>query len=114
MYAGYRVLEANEGADALAAIRAGNPDLVIIDAIQPAMGGFEFIRQVREDSVIRNTPILLYTAVNEEQATRSLPAKFSGIATLAKPSEPSVVLTTISGLLENPFSSPTEAGETSN
>jgi CheY-like chemotaxis protein len=48
-YAGHRVLEADDGLNALAVIRAEAPELVITDILMPTMDGFEFVRQMRSD-----------------------------------------------------------------
>jgi CheY-like chemotaxis protein len=99
-YAGYRILEADEITDALAAVYAGSPNLVIIDAAMSTMDCFEFIRQVREGSTIRGTPILLYTAASGEESTPSFLARFPGMIALPKPAEPTVILQTIARLLK--------------
>jgi len=46
---GHRLLEASDGSEALAAIQADRPDLVITDVLMPVMDGYEFVRQLRLD-----------------------------------------------------------------
>src|SRR6266446_5589635 len=55
-YGGHRLLEAADGAEALALARAERPDLVIADILMPTMDGYELVRQIRADSVIATTP----------------------------------------------------------
>ena len=59
-YRGHRLLEANDGAEALAIARAEHPDLVIADVLMPTMDGYEFVRQLRADRGIAQTPVVLH------------------------------------------------------
>ena len=45
--AGFEVLETDNAADALAATRAGRPDLVVTDLQMPDMHGSDLIRSIR-------------------------------------------------------------------
>lgn len=63
--AGYQVLTAVSGADALKLInRHGMPHLAIVDLHMPIMSGFEFCHAVREFS---DMPIIMLTAVSTEE-----------------------------------------------
>jgi DNA-binding response OmpR family regulator len=61
--AGYRVLTARNGRDALSVTRHEKPDLIILDLTMPEMDGLEFTRRLRQE---RNTPIIMLTARVEE------------------------------------------------
>jgi two-component system alkaline phosphatase synthesis response regulator PhoP len=61
--AGYRVVSATDGRQALLVTRHEKPDLIILDLTMPAMDGLEFTRRVRQE---RNTPIIMLTARVEE------------------------------------------------
>jgi two-component system, OmpR family, response regulator ResD len=61
--AGFAVVEAGTGSEALAVLRRGGVDLAIVDVMLPEVDGFEVVRQVRQDSAI---PIILLTARGEE------------------------------------------------
>ena len=69
---GHRIIEANDGADGLAAARAASPDLVISDILMPSMDGFEFVRRLRADSQLRNISVIFYTAHYHETEARNL------------------------------------------
>jgi len=60
---GYAVVEADNGNDALAVIRAGDVDVALVDVMMPGLDGFEVVRRARAVSEI---PIILLTARGEE------------------------------------------------
>ncbi len=61
--AGYRVLTARDGREALLVTRHEKPDLIVLDLAMPEMDGLEFTRRLRQE---RNTPIIMLTARIEE------------------------------------------------
>jgi DNA-binding response OmpR family regulator len=61
--AGYRVVTAQDGREALLVTRHEKPDLIILDLTMPEMDGLEFTRRLRQES---NTPIVMLTARVEE------------------------------------------------
>ena len=60
---GFRVLEADNGASALALARERTPDLAILDVMMPEMNGFELTRALRRYS---NVPILILSARSQD------------------------------------------------
>ncbi|MHB8764443.1 MAG: response regulator transcription factor [Deferrisomatales bacterium] len=61
---GYAVVAVGDGAAALAAFRAGPPDLVLLDIMMPERSGYDVCREIRRDDP--RTPILMLTAKGEE------------------------------------------------
>jgi two-component system alkaline phosphatase synthesis response regulator PhoP len=61
--AGFNVLTAGNGADALAIARTQQPDLIVLDLRLPKMDGLDVTRAVRKFS---NVPIIMLTARVEE------------------------------------------------
>ena len=59
-YAGFDVISASRGKDALKLIKEETPDLVLLDVMMPAMDGFEVLRRMRADGIM--TPVLFLTA----------------------------------------------------
>ncbi len=59
----FRVLEAENGQQALAIARQEKPDLILLDIMMPKMDGYEFLQAFRKE---QNTPIILLTARLEE------------------------------------------------
>src|SRR5262245_31380553 len=60
---GYRVIEAADGPEAIAAHREHHPDLVVLDLMLPGMDGLEVCQQIQKDGW---TPVLMLTAKTEE------------------------------------------------
>ncbi|MBU7585169.1 MAG: PAS domain-containing protein [Nostoc sp. TH1S01] len=60
-YAGYRVVEASNGGDAITTYTDLHPDMVIMDAMMPVMDGFTCCAQLQTLPDIQDTPILMIT-----------------------------------------------------
>ncbi|MEI6300731.1 MAG: chemotaxis response regulator CheY [Betaproteobacteria bacterium] len=54
--------EAEDGAVALAKLKAGAFDFVVSDLNMPNMNGFELLRSIRADANLKGLPVLLVTA----------------------------------------------------
>jgi DNA-binding response OmpR family regulator len=59
--AGHVVGVAENGADALRAIQAKNPDLVILDCNMPELNGLLVLREMRNSEALYDTPVLVLT-----------------------------------------------------
>jgi len=64
--AGYQVVEANDGEQALAAYTRYHPDIVLLNAILPVMDGFICCRQLQKLPGGDRTPILMITVEERE------------------------------------------------
>jgi DNA-binding response OmpR family regulator len=61
--AGYDVIDANNGEEALKqALGENPPDLIILDIMMPKMDGYETIRQLRISDATKHTPVIFLTA----------------------------------------------------
>lgn len=58
----YRVTVANSGVEGLQAARRRVPDLMILDVIMPGMDGFTVCKEIREDPILKEVPVLFLTA----------------------------------------------------
>ncbi len=59
---GYEILAAENGQRALDIAMHEKPDLILLDVMMPDIDGFEVARRIRNDSVIGDTPIIMFTA----------------------------------------------------
>jgi diguanylate cyclase (GGDEF)-like protein len=98
-YAGYKVLQASDGAEALAVVLNQRPDLVITDVLMPIMDGVEFADRVHQAADIAHTPIIFYTATYRLPEAKILGQSCQAVAVLAKPAEPQEILNAIAAAL---------------
>jgi two-component system, OmpR family, alkaline phosphatase synthesis response regulator PhoP len=63
---GYQVTGSASGEEALKAVKAARPDLLVLDLMLPGMGGLEVCRSLKQDPQTRNLPIVMLTAKGEE------------------------------------------------
>lgn len=61
--AGYTVRQAEDGAQALAAVRERAPDLVVLDLMMPNVDGFDVVAQMSADEELRDIPLVVLTAM---------------------------------------------------
>ncbi len=62
-YEGFDATCAANGVEALNAVRACRPDLVLLDVIMPKMNGVEFLHAVRSDARSESIPVIALTGV---------------------------------------------------
>lgn len=65
--AGYNVLEAEDGVQALKVLESNQPNLVITDLNMPNMDGLTLIKKIREMGQFSSTPILMLTTENTDE-----------------------------------------------
>jgi CheY-like chemotaxis protein len=58
----YEISEYETGADAVAGLDADRPDLILLDISLPEMDGTEVLAWIREQSDIKDTPVIALTA----------------------------------------------------
>jgi len=85
--AGYEVVEARDGIDALEKARAEAPDLVLSDLLMPRMDGFMLVREWRADALLRDIPFLVYTATFTDAPDERLARDLGADDFLVKPME---------------------------
>lgn len=84
--AGYVVLQARNGAEALRQARARTPDLVLMDLSMPILDGWEAVEQLRSDETAGHIPVIACTAERSADAESLRRAGFNGL--LRKPFVP--------------------------
>ena len=60
--AGYTVVTAFNGKEALEQVEAEQPDLVVLDVMMPYMDGFEVLQNLRKNQSTRELPVIMLTA----------------------------------------------------
>ena len=65
--AGFEVMEAIDGEEALVAVAERKPDLILLDWMLPLVSGLEVCRQLRRRPESRDVPIIMLTARGEEE-----------------------------------------------
>lgn len=85
--AGYEVVLAEDGMDALAQLKTERVDLVITDINMPNLDGIGLVAKLRDDPAYRTTPILILTT--ESDTTKRQQGKDAGATGwLVKPFDP--------------------------
>lgn len=64
--AGYDVITADDGPQGIQKAKAWRPALILVDMMMPKMSGAETIRELRKIDTIKDIPILVLSAYNEQ------------------------------------------------
>ncbi len=100
--AGYNVMVASNGQEALQKIREVTPDLIVVDLVMPGMNGFEMCRQIRNNEQTTKTPIIVVSALQSQTDIEE--AKLSGANVyLTKPIKPDDFIKHVKKYLGSPF-----------
>lgn len=96
--AGYDVIEASDGQDALDKAKGGPVDLVLSDVNMPVMDGIALIKNLRALPTYKYTPILMLTT--ESAGDKKAEGKAAGATGwIVKPFNPDQLLNTIKKVL---------------
>jgi two-component system chemotaxis response regulator CheY len=96
--AGYEVLEAADGDEAVAQLDGRKINLIITDVNMPRMDGITLVREVKKLPSYKFTPIMMLTTVSDEGKKREGQAA-GAKAWLVKPFVPAQMLTAVMKLL---------------
>ncbi len=95
---GYRVIEAENGIEAVDLAQREHPDLIIMDMMMPGLSGLDATRQIREYQSLQQTPIVAVSAYGaDEYRARALDAGCDEY--VATPFEPEALSQLIERLL---------------
>ena len=96
--AGYRVIEAEDGAQGLDRANANACDLVITDQNMPNMDGLTLVKSLRELREYKSTPILLLTTESSD-AMKAQGRAAGATGWLVKPFDPATLLQVVQKVL---------------
>ncbi len=97
-YAGYNVIEAFDGREALTQLELHRPDLVILDVMMPELSGWDVLTCIREDPELRDTPVIMLTALGQDSDEREGLIRGADVY-LTKPYEPQHLIDMVNRLL---------------
>ena len=68
--AGYTVIAAEDGEEALHLVRQHRPDLVILDLMMPKLGGEQVLEALRKDATTKSIPVIVLTSLYQKNEQR--------------------------------------------
>jgi DNA-binding response OmpR family regulator len=96
---GWQVSTLSDGAEAVAAVQAKRPDLVILDLMLPGCSGLEILTALRADPATADLPVMMLTAKGQgrdrEAAERAGVSRF-----MTKPFANADMLASVRALIE--------------
>jgi two-component system, sensor histidine kinase and response regulator len=100
--AGYDVILASNGEEAMQKIREDAPDLIVVDLVMPDINGFEMCRRIRSHEQTKKTPVIVVSALQSQSDIEE--AKLSGADVyLIKPIKSEEFLKHVKKYLPSPF-----------
>lgn len=87
----FDVIEARNGEEALAQIRAHHPSLVFCDVMMPKKNGYDVVREVRSDEGLKGIYFVLLTAKGQE-SDREMGKSLGADEYMTKPFSPSKII----------------------
>lgn len=107
--AGYEVVTAFDGKEALEKVKSESPDLIVLDVMMPYMDGFEVLKNLKADSETRDIPVIMLTA--KAQDADVFRGWQSGVdCYLTKPFNPMELLTFVKRIFDSLSNSPDFGG----
>jgi DNA-binding response OmpR family regulator len=64
-FAGFQVVQAHGGAEAVSLARAEKPDLILLDVMMPDLDGRDACQVLKLDQTLRDVPVVLFSSADE-------------------------------------------------
>jgi CheY-like chemotaxis protein len=105
----YQVSILQEGRDAIARVKSQLPDLLILDLKLGDVSGQDILKQLKDDHVTEDIPVIVYTAAVLEAGEVSKlvtgnPVRYQGVYVVQKPFELENLLALVQQVLTEPVS----------
>ncbi len=98
--AGYDVVTAYDGVEALEQFAKEKPDMLVLDVMMPRMDGFEVLKKLQSDPASQGVPIIMLTA--KAQDADIFRGWSSGVSSyLTKPFNPRELLTFVERIFQS-------------
>lgn len=98
--AGYEIVTAYDGVEALEKVKSENPDMVVLDVMMPRMDGFEVLKNLQADPRYQNIPVIMLTA--KAQDADIFKGWASGVSSyLTKPFNPRELLVFVERIFQS-------------
>jgi len=105
--AGYEILTAYDGIEALDKVKTESPDMVVLDVMMPRMDGFEVLKNLQADPRYQNIPVIMLTA--KAQDADIFKGWASGVSSyLTKPFNPRELLVFVERIFQSIDEPPVE------
>ncbi|MEO3415824.1 response regulator [Roseovarius sp. CAU 1744] len=91
---GWDVRTHSNGGDAVDAVRARMPDVVILDVMLPGKSGFDILTEIRADAAVSQIPVLMLTARGQAK-DREMAERAGASQYMTKPFSNAEILETV-------------------
>ena len=98
---GNEVVEAEDGQDGLNKALEDKPDLIISDILMPNMDGFQFLKNMKNNELLKSIPFIFYSAVYTGSKDKDLACSLGALAFFEKPKDPEKLWREIRNTLES-------------
>ena len=96
--AGYSVLSAKNGEQALHLALNERPDLILLDVIMPGIKGRDLCKKIKAYDVLKNIAVIFLTAKNSQDDIQA-ELEAGAVTHLTKPVNPTDLLKTVEGII---------------
>ena len=107
--AGYRVITAGNGSEALKSVREQGPDLVVLDLMLPGLSGYDVLAELRRREDTREVGVIVLTA-RKDESDRIKGLSLGADDYLAKPFSPQELVLRVGAVLRRLAAPPVAAG----
>ncbi len=97
---GYHVMTANNGLEAIKAIAAEKPDMILLDLMMPVMDGFKVLQSIKMNNLFKDIPVVVFSAKGDtDEISKAIAAGASDFLVKAT-STPNKVVEKIKQIME--------------